>query len=261
MSNLGYVEVQGLTLGFRNFGRAAPIVENLSIKFGAGSFTAIIGQSGCGKSTFLNAIGGHHKPILGRVLLDGCEVEKPSADLGIVFQQHTLFPWKTVKENVRFGPILRGVGKAEANELAAHYIGLVGLAGYEDYYPKMLSGGMQHRAEIARALANKPAVLLMDEPFGALDAQMRAALQEVLINIWHTTHITIIFVTHDVEEAIFLSEQVVVMAGNGGGISHRLTVGEPFPRKKTEFLLGEKARDLKVQCLKALSGASAPESV
>ncbi|WP_437556758.1 ABC transporter ATP-binding protein [Acidithiobacillus sulfuriphilus] len=253
MSSVGHIEIQGLTLGFKNFGMVNAIVENISLSFSAGSFTSIIGPSGCGKSTLINAIGGHYKPITGHILLDGCEIKQPTADLGIVFQQHTLFPWKTVIENVRFGPIQRGIGKNEANEIASKYIEMVGLSGYEDYYPKMLSGGMQHRAEIARSLANKPAVLLMDEPFGALDAQMRTTLQDNLIKIWDETNVTIIFVTHDVEEAIYLSQKVVVMSRNGGKTNNIFDINEPFPRNKVEFLFSNNGRVLKEKCMDALA--------
>lgn len=253
MLSIGSVEIQGLTLGFKNFGMVNAIVENISLSFSAGSFTSIIGSSGCGKSTLINAIGGHYKPITGHILLDGCEIKQPTADLGIVFQQHTLFPWKTVIENVRFGPIQRGAGKSKANGIASKYIEMVGLSGYEDYYPKMLSGGMQHRAEIARSLANKPAVLLMDEPFGALDAQMRATLQDSLIDIWNETHVTIIFVTHDVEEAMYLSQKIVVMSRHGGKINDILDIDEPFPRDKREFLFSNNGRFLKEKCMGALA--------
>ncbi|MHB1607760.1 MAG: ABC transporter ATP-binding protein [Acidiferrobacter thiooxydans] len=253
MQNIGNIDVRGLSLGFKNFGRTNAVVEDFSFKFVGGSFTSIIGSSGCGKSTLLNAIGGHYKPLAGQILLDGCEIKEPTASLGIVFQQHTLFPWKTVMENVRFGPMQRGVSKAQANAVAAKYIDMVGLAGYGDYYPKMLSGGMQHRAEIARALANAPAVLLMDEPFGALDAQMRASLQGSLLEIWKETHITIIFVTHDVEEAMYLSERIVVMSRDRGRICEVFALDEPFPRNKEKLFASEGGRDLKEKCIGCLA--------
>jgi len=253
MRNIGNVEIQQLTLGFKNFGAVKAIVEDFSLKFDGGSFTSIIGSSGCGKSTLINAIGGHYKPMAGHILLDGCEIKDPTADLGIVFQQHTLFPWKTVRENVRFGPMQRGVAKGEANRIADKFIEMVGLSSYASYYPKMLSGGMQHRAEIARALANAPAVLLMDEPFGALDAQMRATLQMSLMEIWRETKVTIIFVTHDVEEAMFLSQKIVVMSRDRGRIREVFTVDEPFPRNKEQLFTSHYGRALKEKCLGSLA--------
>ncbi|AWP22099.1 ABC transporter ATP-binding protein [Acidiferrobacter sp. SPIII_3] len=252
MRHIGNIDVKSLTLGFRRFGFVKPIVEDFSLKCESGSFTSIIGSSGCGKSTLLNAIGGHYRPLSGQILLDGCEITGPAAELGIVFQQHTLFPWKTVVENVRFGPMQRGVSKEEANRIAGRYIEMVGLSGYDDYYPKMLSGGMQHRAEIARALANAPSVLLMDEPFGALDAQMRATLQNSLMEIWRETKVTVIFVTHDVEEAMYLSQKIVVMSRDRGKICEAISVDDPFPRSKERLFTSQYGCTLKERCIASL---------
>ena len=249
ISSVGNIELQNITLGHKNGDGTRTIIKDLSLRFPAGSFTSLIGTSGCGKSTLLNAIGGHCKPTSGNIILDGIDIKGANAELGIVFQQHTLFPWKTVKQNVRFGPMQRGLGKLESNKLADDFISLVGLSGYEDYYPKMLSGGMQHRTEIARSLANKPAVLLMDEPFGALDAQMRAMLQESLISIWKNTDVTIIFVTHDVDEALLLSQRVVIIPRHAGGATPIVETNRDYSIGREEYLFKENTKSLKSQCL------------
>ena len=251
MEDIGHIEIQRVCLGYKSGLDTRTVIKDLSLTLGAGSFTSLIGSSGCGKSTLLNAIGGHYKPLSGSILLDGVEIKTPSADLGIVFQQHTLFPWKTVKENVRFGPMRRGAGRVVSDKLADEYIELVGLSGYENYYPKMLSGGMQHRAEIARALANKPAVLLMDEPFGALDAQMRVSLQDSLLSIWQNTHVTIVFVTHDVDEAIRLSQRVVIISQRSGSISSIIETNKTHNESIERS--AERTHELKSRCLTLLS--------
>lgn len=253
MNDIGNIEIQQLSLGFKSGFDTKIIINDLSLNLKAGSFTSLIGPSGCGKSTLLNAIGGHYKPISGSIIIDGHEVKSPSADLGIVFQQHTLFPWKTVKENVRFGPMRRGLGRVEADRLADEYIQLVGLSGFENYYPKMLSGGMQHRVEIARALANKPAVLLMDEPFGALDAQMRSSLQDSLLSIWKNTQVTIVFVTHDVNEAIHISEHIVILSRKSKSISEIIDINAIEDSSTESFMRSKKADDLRLHCIEMLS--------
>jgi len=253
MKDIGHIEIQRVCLGYKSGLDTKTVIQDLSLTLDAGSFTSFIGASGCGKSTLLNAIGGHYKPLSGSIILDGVEITTPGADLGIVFQQHTLFPWKTVKENVRFGPMRRGAGRAAADKLADEYIDLVGLSGYESYYPKMLSGGMQHRAEIARALANKPAVLLMDEPFGALDAQMRASLQDSLSSIWENTHVTIVFVTHDVNEAIRLSQRVVIISRRSGSISAIIETNRDHDEPIEQYMQSRRTQELKKRCLEMLS--------
>ena len=166
----------------------------------------------------------------GRVGVDDVAITKPGADRGVVFQQPTLFPWKTVLENIAYGPIVAGRGRAEANRIARHFMAMVGLTAFADYYPQALSGGMQQRVGIARALANSPNVLLMDEPFGSLDAQTRTMMQEVLLGIWEELHTTVLFVTHDIEEAIFLADRVVIMSAGPGRIIDQLQVPLPRPR-------------------------------
>ena len=210
-------------------------VEALSLTVRDREFVSIVGPSGCGKSTLLRVVAGLQRPTSGEILLNGIPVGGPGADRGMVFQSYTLFPWLTVQGNVEFGPRLRGVAEAERRESTRRYIELVGLAGFEHAYPKELSGGMQQRAAIARALANSPEVLLMDEPFGALDAQTRALMQELLLGIWEQTHKTVLFVTHDIEEAVLLSDRIYVMTARPGRIKIEIPV--PLPRPRTVDVL------------------------
>jgi len=194
-------------------------------------FISIVGPSGCGKSTLLRAIAGLVEPSGGEVLLDGRQIEGPSAERGMVFQSYTLFPWLTVRGNVEFGSRLKALPTAQRTKIVQEYIEMVGLKGFEHHYPKELSGGMMQRVAIARALANDPEVLLMDEPFGALDAQTRIIMQELLINLWQRTPKTVLFVTHDIDEAIFLSQRVYIMTARPGRIKQTLEVNLPHPRK------------------------------
>jgi ABC-type nitrate/sulfonate/bicarbonate transport system ATPase subunit len=209
-------------------------------------FITILGPSGCGKSTLLRIVAGLDRPSAGRVLLDGRAVTGPGADRGMVFQSYTLFPWLTVAENIAFGLKERGVPAARRAETVAAYIDKVGLKGFERHYPKQLSGGMQQRTAIARALANDPEILLLDEPFGALDNQTRALMQELLLGIWERERKTVLFVTHDIEEAIFLASRVVVMSARPGRIKAQVPVDLPHPRhyrmKTSPEFSGLKAR-------------------
>ncbi|MFO1302686.1 MAG: ABC transporter ATP-binding protein [Burkholderiales bacterium] len=204
-----------------------------SLEVADNDFITILGPSGCGKSTLLRIVAGLDKPTEGQVLLDGTRVAGPGADRGMVFQSYTLFPWLTVRENICFGLRERGVEPSRQDEIARHWIGKVGLAGFERHYPKMLSGGMQQRTAIARALANDPAILLLDEPFGALDNQTRSLMQELLLALWETERKTILFVTHDIEEAIFMANRVVVMSARPGRIKADIAVDLPHPRHYT----------------------------
>jgi NitT/TauT family transport system ATP-binding protein len=196
-------------------------------------FITILGPSGCGKSTLLRIVAGLDVPTTGDVRLDGLPVEGPGADRGMVFQSYTLFPWLTVTENIRFGLREKAVPAAQQVEIAAHYIDKVGLKGFEGHYPKMLSGGMQQRTAIARALANQPRILLLDEPFGALDNQTRSLMQELLLAIWESERKTVLFVTHDIEEAIFMANRVVVMTARPGRIKCEVGVPLAHPRHYT----------------------------
>ena len=187
-------------------------IKDVSLKAGEGDFVAVVGPSGCGKSTILNMIAGFVPITGGRILVDGREVKGPGPDRGVVFQSHALFPWKTVTENVTFGPKMRGASKAERARIAEEYLALAGLSHAADKYPAELSGGMQQRVGVVRALANNPDVLLMDEPFASVDAQTRMTLQEELTRIWEERRPTVVFITHDVSEAVFLANRVVVLS-------------------------------------------------
>lgn len=196
-------------------------------------FITILGPSGCGKSTLLRIVAGLDQPTAGRVLLDGEPVLAPGPERGMVFQSYTLFPWLTVKQNICFGLREKGVSPARQESIAAHYVERVGLGGFENHFPKMLSGGMQQRTAIARALANDPKILLLDEPFGALDNQTRSLMQELLLGIWEQDRKTVLFVTHDIEEAIFMANRVVVMTARPGRIKCDLAIDLPHPRHYT----------------------------
>jgi NitT/TauT family transport system ATP-binding protein len=224
--------LEDLTMQFRTRkGAEITALEGISLEVMEGEFAVLVGPSGCGKSTILRLVAGLHRPSRGRVLLDGREVAAPGADRGMVFQSYTLFPWLTVQKNVEFGPKIRGVSAAEREKLARRYLAQVGLNGFEGVYPKELSGGMMQRVAIARALANDPAILLMDEPFGALDAQTRALMGELLLKVWGQTAKTVLFVTHDIEEGLFLGDRVFVMTARPGRIREEIPV--PLQRPRT----------------------------
>ncbi|HEX7888939.1 MAG TPA: ABC transporter ATP-binding protein [Ramlibacter sp.] len=193
-------------------------------------FIAILGPSGCGKSTLLRMVAGLDAPSGGTITLDGKTVAGPGADRGMVFQSYTLFPWLTVLENVCFGLREKGMPLAQQREIAQRFLAKVGLKGFEKHYPKQLSGGMQQRTALARALANNPRILLMDEPFGALDHQTRELMQELLLGIWEDERKTVLFVTHDIDEAIFMGSRVVVMSARPGRIKCDIPVPMPHPR-------------------------------
>ncbi|WP_315755195.1 MULTISPECIES: ABC transporter ATP-binding protein [unclassified Bradyrhizobium] len=205
-------------------------LEPVELTIGTNDFVTILGPSGCGKSTLLRIVAGLDRPTSGKVLLDGREVTGPGADRGMVFQSYTLFPWLTVRENIAFGLRERGVDEAERNAIADRYIQQIGLKGFENHWPKQLSGGMQQRCAIARALANDPKILLLDEPFGALDNQTRVLMQEMLLGIWERDQKTVLFVTHDIEEAIFLGSRVLVMSARPGRIKADIKIELPHPR-------------------------------
>lgn len=193
-------------------------VENITLDIQQGEFVSIVGPSGCGKSTLLDLIAGLTKPSSGQILLSGKQITQPGLDRGIVFQQYALYPWLTALENIEFGLEAKGVDKQSRHEKAEYYLKLVGLAGFEKHYPNELSGGMKQRVAIARSLAYEPEILLMDEPFAALDAQTRETLQEELIKIWQSSKKTIVFITHSIDEAIFLSQRVAIMTSRPGRI-------------------------------------------
>ena len=196
-------------------------------------FITILGPSGCGKSTLLRIVAGLDTPTAGRVLLDGRPIARPGPDRGMVFQSYTLFPWLSVRDNICFGLREKGMTLSAQHERAAFFIDRVGLNGFEHHYPKQLSGGMQQRTALARALANDPQILLLDEPFGALDNQTRVLMQELLLGIWETDRKTVLFVTHDIDEAIFMANRVVVFTARPGRIKTELAVDLPHPRHYT----------------------------
>lgn len=193
-------------------------VKDLSFTVKEGEFLTLVGPSGCGKSTLLDLLGGLSMPTRGRILIDGEKITGPGLDRGIVFQQYALFPWKTARGNIEFGLEAKGVPKHERRERAEHFLALVGLSHFADRYPHELSGGMKQRVAIARSLAFNPDVLLMDEPFAALDAQTRESLQSELLRIWEKTKKTIIFITHGIDEAVYLGERVVVLTPGPGTV-------------------------------------------
>ena len=223
-------------------------IDEIDLKIKNKEFATILGPSGCGKSTLLRIVAGLIKPTRGVVRLDGNVISGPGQDRGMVFQSYTLFPWLTVKENIQFGLEISGMPKVKQEEIAEEFVKKVGLKGFERSYPKGLSGGMKQRVAIARALANNPAILLLDEPFGALDAQTRALMQELLTQVWEELQKTILFVTHDVEEAIFLSDRVFVMTARPGKIKAEIDIPLERPRsyelKSTEAFFGLKQQAL-----------------
>ena len=225
-------------------------------------FITILGPSGCGKSTLLRIVAGLDVPTTGRVLLDNFAVSEPGPDRGMVFQSYTLFPWLTVQENICFGLRERKLPPPRQVEIARHWVDKVGLAGFERHYPKQLSGGMQQRTAIARALANEPKILLLDEPFGALDNQTRGLMQELLLAIWETERKTVLFVTHDIEESIFMANRVIVMSARPGHVKAEVAVPLAHPRhytvKTTPEFSALKARlteEIRVEALKAVTAA------
>ena len=227
--------IDGVSRVFPGVHGGAPTraLEPTNLTVAANDFIAILGPSGCGKSTLLRIVAGLDRPTSGRVLLDQREVKGPGADRGMVFQSYTLFPWLSVAQNIAFGLRERGVPAAEQQAIVTDYIDRVGLKGFEKHWPKQLSGGMQQRTAIARALANNPEIMLLDEPFGALDTQTRALMQELLLGIWERDRKTVLFVTHDIEEAIFVASRVIVMTARPGRIKADVAVDLPHPRHYT----------------------------
>ncbi len=224
------LEVRGLSKSFATQDGAMTVLDDINLQLFAREFVCLVGSSGCGKSTLLNIVAGLANPSSGGVLVDGRAVTGPGSDRGMVFQNYTLYPWLTVYQNIAFGLQIRKMPKAEQRERIEHYLNVVGLTQFAKSYPKQLSGGMKQRVAIARALANEPAVLLMDEPFGALDAQTKEQMQQFLLELWEQTHVTVLMITHDVEEAIFLSQRVYVMSARPGRMKLEVPVGLPEHR-------------------------------
>ncbi len=236
---MAYLECVGVRRVFAGEdGTITTALDAFDLPVEEGEFVAILGPSGCGKSTLLNIVAGFLRPTEGRVLLDGRDLTGPGADRGVVFQEHALFPWMSAIDNVAFGLRLRGMPRSERLRVARRFVELVGLVGFEHHWPRQLSGGMKQRVAIARSLANDPKVLLMDEPFGSLDAQTRRTMQDELVKIWAATGKTCLFVTHSVEEALLLADRVVTMTARPGRIRAIHAVGLPRPRDESsaEFL-------------------------
>ena len=198
--------------------RRVTALENIELSIDSGEFVCLLGPSGCGKTTLLNLIAGFLQPTLGSVLTDGVVVTGPGPDRGVVFQEYGIFPWFTVSQNIAFGPRMRGASRKEQEEIVRHYVDLVHLEGFENHYPGELSGGMKQRVSIARSLANGPDILLMDEPFGALDAMTRETMQEELLRIWELDRKTCIFVTHSITEAVYLADRIVILGARPGRV-------------------------------------------
>jgi ABC-type nitrate/sulfonate/bicarbonate transport system ATPase subunit len=228
------LSIQGVSRVFTSpKGQATQALTPVDFEVRENDFVTILGPSGCGKSTLLRIVAGLDQPTTGQVLLDGVPVQGPGADRGMVFQSYTLFPWLNVEQNIRFGLRERGMPEHEQKERSDDFIAKVGLRGFEQHFPKQLSGGMQQRTAIARALANDPKILLMDEPFGALDNQTRVLMQELLLGIWESAQKTVLFVTHDIDEAIFMANRVAVFSTRPGRIKTELAVDFPHPRHYT----------------------------
>jgi len=231
MSSNSILSIRGVARTFTSAGGLSTVaLQATDLEVAENDFVTILGPSGCGKSTLLRIVAGLDTPSEGQVLLDGRKVEGPGADRGMVFQSYTLFPWLTVLDNVCFGLRERGLARAQQLEIAREFLGKVGLTKFAGHYPKQLSGGMQQRTALARALANGPRMLLMDEPFGALDHQTRELMQELLLSIWERERKTVLFVTHDIDEAIFMGSRVVVMSARPGRIKSDSPSPFPHPR-------------------------------
>jgi NitT/TauT family transport system ATP-binding protein len=228
----GRIQIESVAKSFGMNGHTMPAVLDATLEIQAGEFLCLLGPSGCGKSTLLNIVAGFIPPTRGRVLVDGRPVTGPGRERGVVFQEYALFPWLTVAENVEFGPRLAGRPPAERRELVARYVGMVGLSEHRGKFPNQLSGGMRQRVAIARALANTPSIVLMDEPFGALDAQTREIMQDELSRIQRVEHKTILFVTHSIREAVYLGDRVVVMTSAPGRFKEVFSIKLPQARDR-----------------------------
>lgn len=248
------LEVREICKSYSNRGKELVVLEKINFQLDPREFVCLVGVSGCGKSTLLNIVAGLTAPSAGQVLVDGQAVTgRPGSDRGMVFQGYTLYPWLTVSQNIAFGLQLRKMSKAEQRERVAYYLNVVGLTQFAKAYPKQLSGGMKQRVAIARALANEPEVLLMDEPFGALDAQTKEQMQQFLLELWEQTHTTVLMITHDVEEAIFLSQRIYVMSSHPGRLQLEIPVNLPANRH-LEIKLSSEFVEIKRQILHALRG-------
>jgi len=247
----GQIEINNLSLHLGKGAERFAALQDVSFNVTPGEFVCILGPSGCGKSTLLGAIAGHLGASLGNIRVDGETISGPAPERGLVFQHHTLFPWKKVIDNVAFGLKMKGVGRVQRNAQALDLLKLVGLDGFENRYPWELSGGMQQRVEIARVLINNPRVLLMDEPFGALDAITRLHMQALLLEVWARIRTTVVFITHDIDEALFLADRILVMSPRPGRIIEEIRLDFARPRDAA-LLTSERFAALKRHCLALL---------
>lgn len=241
---MGRLILKGVSRKFNGF----LAVSDVNLEIADGEFVCLLGPSGCGKTTILRLAAGLDAPTEGELFLDSKKIEGVNDECGFVFQEYVLFPWRTVKGNIEFGPEMKGIKKEEREQIALHYIDLVGLKGFENHYPHELSGGMKQRVGIARAYANSPKLLLMDEPFGALDAQTRNLMQGELLRIWQEEHISALFVTHSVDEAVYLADRVMVMSARPGMVKDIFEIDIPRPRVRTS----PEANELRDAILKSL---------
>ena len=252
-----FLEVQNVTKVFRSSENEKPIVavKDLSLSVPRGEFLCILGPIGCGKSTLLNMIAGFERPTKGRILLEGKPINGPGPDRVMVFQEETLFPWMTVLENIRFGLRFKGLSEEEAEEEARRYLSLVGLEKFGDFRPHELSGGMKRKAELARALALNPKLLLMDEPLSSIDAISKMSLLQEILKIWEKSKKTIVYVTHNIDEALFLADRIIVLTARPAQVKREVVIHSPKPRD----LLGSEMIDLKKQLIEELAQSHALE--
>jgi NitT/TauT family transport system ATP-binding protein len=260
---LGAIDARGVSVEFGREAMRVRALADVSLRIRPGEFVSIVGPSGCGKSTLLNVVAGFIAATAGEVTVDGQPVRGPGPERGVVFQQHSLFPWLNVRENVAYGLKARGVPRVERDAIVDALLARCGLRDFARHYPEQLSGGMRQRVGIVRAIANEPRVLLLDEPFGALDAQTREVMQEILLDLWQRFQTSVLFITHDIDEAVFLSDRVCVMTARPGKIKAEVEI--PFPRSERHAaaasLEGVRlSRELKSlvreESKRALSGAS-----
>jgi NitT/TauT family transport system ATP-binding protein len=255
---MGEVSVRNAGISFLTSDQVVEAVRDISVDFSPGTFATLLGPSGCGKSSLLGAIAGFIPLTQGQILVDQRPVHRPDGSRGVVFQHHNLFPWKTVRGNIEFGLKMRGIRKAERQRLVDDILGRVRLSTFQHNYPGHLSGGMQQRVNLARVLVNRPTVMMLDEPFAALDAQTRLQMQEMLLELWNDLKMTIVFVTHDVDEAILLSDRVLVMSRRPGRIRADFEVPLARPRTADQLTSTEFNR-LKKHCLELLREESRME--